>query len=163
MANLEGKGNFQGRIWGAFLPLNPGATDPALAPGAAGPLPWLRRDFQSVMCVYSRTVRFAGVRRPGRGAHGRADGKRVAEELKGSTGLELKTDPGVPLVYAGLAGLLATSFLSLLSHSQVWGKEEDSGESGAALLHVGGRSNRAKEEFKSELNDILDEMPEYLS
>ena len=92
------------------------------------------------------------------------DGKRlVIEELKGSTGLELKTDPGVPLVYAGFAGLLATSFLSLLSHSQVWGKEEDSGESGAALLHVGGRSNRAKEEFKSELNDILDEMPEYLS
>ena len=45
----------------------------------------------------------------------------------------------------------------------MWGKEEDSGESGAALLHVGGRSNRAKEEFKSELNDILDEMPEYLS
>ena len=160
MANLEGKGNFQGRIWGAFLPLNPGATDPALARRGAS---LLARDFQSV-AVYSSDGSFAGVRRPGSGRPIVVDGKRlVIEELKGSTGLELKTDPGVPLVYAGFAGLLATSFLSLLSHSQVWGKEEDSGESGAALLHVGGRSNRAKEEFKSELNDILDEMPEYLS
>jgi cytochrome c biogenesis protein len=30
------------------------------------------------------------------------------------------------------------------------------------LLHVGGRSNRAKEEFKTELDEILNDMPEYL-
>jgi cytochrome c biogenesis protein len=30
------------------------------------------------------------------------------------------------------------------------------------LLHVGGRSNRAKEEFKSELDDVLNQLPEYM-
>jgi len=45
MANLEGQGNFQGRIWGTFLPLNPGATDPVAA--RVG-ISLLARDFQSV-------------------------------------------------------------------------------------------------------------------
>jgi len=30
------------------------------------------------------------------------------------------------------------------------------------LLHVGGRSDRAKEEFKSELDDVLNQLPEYM-
>jgi cytochrome c biogenesis protein len=30
------------------------------------------------------------------------------------------------------------------------------------VLHVGGRSNRAKEEFKSELDDVLNQLPEYM-
>jgi cytochrome c biogenesis protein len=30
------------------------------------------------------------------------------------------------------------------------------------LLHVGGRRNRAKEEFKSELDDVLNQLPEYM-
>lgn len=30
----------------------------------------------------------------------------VIDDLVGSTGLELKVDPGVPYVYAGFAGLL---------------------------------------------------------
>lgn len=49
----------------------------------------------------------AGVRRPGSGRPITVDGLRVViEDMKGSTGLELKTDPGVPWVYAGFAGLM---------------------------------------------------------
>ena len=33
---------------------------------------------------------------------------------------------------------------------------------GGTVLHVGGRSNRAKEEFKSELDDVLNQLPEYM-
>jgi cytochrome c biogenesis protein len=73
-------------------------------------------------------------------------------------------------VYAGFAGLMVTSFLSLLSHSQVWAVEVEGEEAGGSipggggrkLLHVGGRSNRAKEEFKTELDEVLDDLPEYL-
>ena len=169
MANLEGQGNFQGRIWGTFLPLNPGATDPAAARVGVS---LLARDFQSV-AVYGSDGSFAGVRRPGSGRPITVDGLQlVVEDMKGSTGLELKTDPGVPWVYAGFAGLMVTSFLSLLSHSQVWAVEVEAegggggggggGVGGPRLLHVGGRSNRAKEEFKTELDEVLDELPEYL-
>ena len=155
MANLEGQGNFQGRIWGTFLPLNPGSEDQQLKKKGVS---LLARDFQSV-AIYSSDGEFVGVRRPGSGRPITVDGLQfIIEDMKGSTGLELKTDPGVPWVYAGFAGLMVTSFLSLLSHSQVWAVEEV----GSELLHVGGRSNRAKEEFKTELDEILDDMPEYL-
>jgi cytochrome c biogenesis protein len=155
MANLEGRGDFRGRIWGTLLPLNPGNPDETLAKKG---VTFLARDFQSV-AIYASDGSFAGVRRPGSGRPIAVDGVRlVVEDMKGSTGLELKTDPGVPWVYAGFAGLMVTSFLSLLSHSQVWAVETKDG----ALLHVGGRSNRAKEEFKTELDEILEDMPEYL-
>ena len=130
MANLEGVGNFQGRIWGAFLPLNPDASPGT--PEARVGVSLLARDFQSV-AAYASDGSFAGVRRPGSGRPIVVDGLTlVIDDVKGSTGLELKTDPGVPWVYAGFAGLMVTSFLSLLSHSQVWAVGEES----SGLLHV---------------------------
>lgn len=43
----------------------------------------------------------------------------VVEDIIGSTGLELKSDPGVPLVYAGFGALMITTLISYISHSQV--------------------------------------------
>lgn len=43
----------------------------------------------------------------------------VVEGIVGSTGLELKSDPGVPLVYAGFGALMITTLISYISHSQV--------------------------------------------
>jgi cytochrome c biogenesis protein len=122
MANLEGQGAFQGRIWGTFLPLYPGNEDPSLKRLGVS---LLARDFQSV-AIYASDGSFAGVRRPGSGRPITVDGLNlIVEDMTGSTGLELKTDPGVPWVYAGFAGLMVTSFLSLLSHSQVWAVETE--------------------------------------
>ena len=70
----------------------------------------------------------------------------VFKELEGSTGLQLKTDPGVPYVYAGFAGLMLTTILSYASHSQVWAMETEDGS-----VLVGGRSNRAKLAFAEEI------------
>lgn len=78
----------------------------------------------------------------------------MVEDLIGSTGLELKSDPGVPVVYAGFGGLMLTTIISYLSHSQVWALQD-----GTWLL-VGGKSNRAKLDFERELNDLLDLVPE---
>ena len=141
MASLEGKGGFQGRIWGTFLPVD---FDGDQRQGIS----LVARDFQSV-AIYDSKGAFVGVRRPESKKPIEVDGlKLVLGDLKGSTGLELKTDPGVPLVYAGFAGLMVTSFLSLLSHSQVWAIQAES------AIVVGGKSNRAKEEFRTELDDL---------
>lgn len=43
----------------------------------------------------------------------------VVEGIVGSTGLELKSDPGVPLVYSGFGALMITTLISYISHSQV--------------------------------------------
>lgn len=63
-------------------------------------------------------------------------------------------DPGVAPVYAGFGGLMLTTVISYLSHSQVWALQE-----GTSLV-VGGKSNRARFEFEKELNEILDCVPE---
>ena len=120
MANLENKGDFKGKIWGTFLPLDTATNNNE---NKKIGISLVARDFQSV-AIYDSKGSFIGVRRP-------QSKKPIAipqdhiqltiEEIAGSTGLELKTDPGVPFVYCGFAGLLVTSFLSLLSHSQVWG------------------------------------------
>ena len=149
MASLEGKGGFQGRIWGTFLPVD---FDGDQRQGIS----LVARDFQSV-AIYDSKGAFAGVRRPESKKPIVVDGlKIVLGDLKGSTGLELKTDPGVPLVYAGFAGLMVTSFLSLLSHSQIWAIQEEN------AIVVGGKSNRAKEEFRTELDEVLNSVPEYV-
>ena len=149
MASLEGKAGFEGRIWGTFLPLDfEGDQNRGIS--------LVARDFQSV-AVYDSKGAFVGVRRPESKKPIVVDGlKIVVGDVKGSTGLELKTDPGVPLVYAGFAGLMVTSFLSLLSHSQIWAIQEETG------IVVGGKTNRAKEEFRTELDEVLNSVPEYV-
>ena len=54
----------------------------------------------------------------------------VIEDITGRTGLEIETDPGVSLVYAGFTGLVTSFIVSsiLLSHSQVWAVEEEEEE-----------------------------------
>ena len=42
----------------------------------------------------------------------------VIDDLVGSTGLELKVDPGVPYVYAGFAGAVAQPHLHCLCSSK---------------------------------------------
>ena len=78
----------------------------------------LARDLQSVI-FYDADGKFVGVRRPGSGKAIEVEGLSiVVDDVVGATGLELKADPGVPLVYAGFGGLMITTLLSYASHSQ---------------------------------------------
>lgn len=147
MASLEGAAGFSGRIWGTVLP---GAGG-----GRGGTL--VARDFQSV-ALYDSTGAFVGVRRPGSGTPATVDGAVVyVDALVGSTGLELKADPGVPVVYAGFAGVMITTFLACLPHAQVWALIDAAGN-----LHVGGRSSKLKQEFGAQMEAICDTLPEYV-
>jgi cytochrome c biogenesis protein len=68
--------------------------------------------------------------------------------------MEFKSDPGVPLVYAGFGGMCITTVLSYLSHSQVWGMQKGSS------VFIGGKSNRASVAFDVEMEDTIQKMPE---
>jgi hypothetical protein len=76
------------------------------------------------------------------------------DNVMGSTGLEIKADPGVPWVYAGFAGLMVTTVVSYISHSQVWALQQE------GSVYVAGKSNRAKVAFAKELGEVLDQVPE---
>ena len=49
---------------------------------------------------------------------------------------------------------MITTLVSYLSHSQIWALQEE------AMLHVGGRTNRATIAFAGELSNILDAVPD---
>lgn len=136
------------KLYGAFLPV--GNSD---APDVKG-ISMLARDLQSVV-LYDQEGKFAGVRRPSSKTPLEVDGiKIVIEDAIGSTGLDLKTDPGVPVVYAGFGCLMITTAVSYLSHSQIWALQDGS------LVVIGGKTNRSKAEFPDEMNSLLDKIPE---
>ena len=73
---------------------------------------------------------------------------RVASVLPAS-GLLLKRDPGVPLVYLGFAVLLLGGGLSLVATRQLWAVASD------GQLHVGGLCNRNLAAFANELPILM--------
>ncbi|KAG6711554.1 hypothetical protein I3842_05G060800 [Carya illinoinensis] len=75
-------------------------------------------DFESPN-VKGMKGQFVGVRRPSSKLQIDMDGTRIiiADAIR-SSGLDLKTDPRVPLVYVGFGALMLTTCISYLSHSQ---------------------------------------------
>ncbi|KAK6946201.1 ResB-like domain [Dillenia turbinata] len=135
------------KLYGTFLPI--GNAD---SPNIKG-ISMLARDLQSVI-LYDQEGKFAGVRRPNSKLPIEIDGtKIVILDAIGSSGLDLKTDPGVPAVYAGFGALMLTTCISYLSHSQIWALQD-----GTTVI-VGGKTNRAKAEFPDEINRLLSRVP----
>ncbi|GLJ23088.1 hypothetical protein SUGI_0435870 [Cryptomeria japonica] len=146
MATLQSGDN---KLFGTFLPLE----DDNSSTNPKG-ISILARDLQSVV-LYDQEGKFVGVRRPGSNHPISIDGMEVVvDDAIGSTGLELKLDPGVPVVYAGFGALMFTTIVSFFSHSQVWALQE-----GTSVV-VGGKSNRDKLGFQEEMNRIFDSVPE---
>nr|QUE28011.1 Ccs1 [Sahlingia subintegra] len=65
-------------------------------------------------------------------------------EIISSTGLQIKSDPGIPIVYVGFFFLMLSSFLSYLTYSQIWLKSCEN------VTIVGGNSNRDVVNFEEE-------------
>nr|YP_009295571.1 cytochrome c biogenesis protein ccs1 [Mastocarpus papillatus]AOL58055.1 cytochrome c biogenesis protein ccs1 [Mastocarpus papillatus] len=69
------------------------------------------------------------------------------EEIMTSTGLQIKTDPGLPIVYIGFLILMISVVVSYLSYSQIWiscvSKKKQS-------LSITGITNRAKLSFEED-------------
>lgn len=63
-------------------------------------------------------------------------------EVLTATGVDIKSDPGIPFVYFGFVLLITSTLLSFISYSRIWVfkiKEN---------LYIGGSSNRAKISFE---------------
>ena len=67
-------------------------------------------------------------------------------DIISSTGLQIKTDPGIPIIYGGFGFLMISTLISYITYSQIWivqNHEKDS-------LIIGGNTTRAKFEFELE-------------
>ena len=68
----------------------------------------------------------------------------LLSEIISSTGLQVKTDPGIPLIYLGFFFLMISTLLSYITYSQVWIIQKNQ------QLFIGGTTNRALFDFELE-------------
>lgn len=137
MAKLNTAG---GRIWGTWLPLKPDMSDGVSL---------VAKDLQGLLLIYDMDGKLIATVRKGMAVE--VKGVRLAiVDLIGSTGLQIKADPGIPIVYLGFGLLMLGVIMSYISHSQVWGLEKD------GAIYIGGRTNRAQVTFEREFLGMLD-------
>lgn len=130
------------RLWGTWIP-----TKPDLSEGVS----LLAKDLQGTLLIYDTSGKLLTTVRAGMFAE--VNGVKLhIEEIVGSTGLQIKADPGIPIVYLGFGLLMVAVMMSYVSHSQIWALQQD------GKLYVGGRTNRAQVAFERETIEILDQI-----
>jgi len=65
-------------------------------------------------------------------------------EIISSTGLQIKTDPGIPVIYSGFLFLMISTLISYITYSQIWMIQKNK------KLFIGGTTNRALFDFELE-------------
>ena len=130
------------QVWGIVLPTRPDGSNPVLLALSSE---------QGPATAYSADAEVLGTLVPG-GAAVEIQGipLRIAAVVPAS-GLLLKRDPGVPLVYAGFAIALAGGGLSLIATRQLWAIAEP--EQGK--LHLAGLCNRNLTALAQELPALV--------
>ena len=68
----------------------------------------------------------------------------ILSEIISSTGLQIKTDPGIPFIYLGFLFLMVSSIISYVTYSQIWVMQQDQ------KMFIGGNTNRATFDFELE-------------
>lgn len=68
----------------------------------------------------------------------------ILSEIISSTGLQIKTDPGIPVIYIGFFFLMLSTLISYITYSQIWIVQKNQ------QLFIGGTTNRALFDFELE-------------
>ena len=130
------------QLWGLVLPTRPDGSEPVLLS--------LTSEQGPVQVFGPDGVALAQLVPGGEAQEVKGLPIRVASVLPAS-GILLKRDPGVPLVYTGFAIALLGGTLSLVATRQLWAIADGPG----GRLHVAGLCNRNLTAFASELPALL--------
>ena len=133
-----------GNIWGTWIP-----TKPDMSSGVS----MLIKDMQGTALIYNQQGELTSAIRIGQSID--IDGINIKLlDIIGSTGLQIKADPGVPIVYTGFALLMIGVVMSYFSHSQVWALELGD------RFYFGAKTNRAQVSFEREMLETIDNLSE---
>lgn len=130
------------KLWGTFVSTNQDSTDGFIL---------ITKDLQGTLFIYNKEGNLISAVRQGMTTEINGIQLRI-HELLGSTGLQIKADPGVPIVYTGFALLMLGVVMSYVSHSQIWALQEGD------RFYFGGKTNRAQVVFEQELIAIIEEI-----
>ncbi|OUC11541.1 MAG: cytochrome C biogenesis protein CcsB [Alkalinema sp. CACIAM 70d] len=131
-----------GRLWGSFVPIKPDLSDGVSL---------IVKDMQGLVLVYGMDGKLISTVRKGMSVEVKGI-KLAIVDIVGSTGLQIKADPGIPIVYLGFGLMMISVILSYVSHSQVWGLWQE------GKLYLGGTTNRAQVAFEQEFLGILEQL-----
>jgi cytochrome c biogenesis protein len=70
-------------------------------------------------------------------------------DILSSTGLQIKTDPGIPLIYTGFFFLMISTLISYITYSQIWVVKEHK------KIFIGGNTSRATFDFEIEFFKLI--------
>ena len=70
-------------------------------------------------------------------------------DIISSTGLQIKSDPGIPIIYSGFAFLMISTLISYVTYSQIWIVKDNDG------IYIGGNTTRATFEFELEFFQFI--------
>jgi cytochrome c biogenesis protein len=132
----------QNRIWGTWIP-----TKPDLSAGVS----LLAKDLQGTLLVYDTKGQLVSSVRSGSSVEVNGVTLKILDVI-GGTGLQIKADPGIPIVYLGFGLLMLGVVMSYFSHSQVWAVIKD------GKLYLGGRTNRAQVVFERETIEMIENL-----
>lgn len=132
----------KGKIWGTWIP-----TKPDMSEGVS----LVTKDLQGTMFIYDMEGKLISALRPNMPVMVNGINLKVLD-LVGATGLQIKSDPGVPIVYLGFALLMIGVMMSYVSFSQVWLLKEDNS------TYFGGKTNRALVTFEREMLAIIEQI-----
>lgn len=140
MALLDTKG--KGRIWGSWIPIKPDLSEGVSV---------LAKDLQGMVLIYDSSGKLVSTLRKGMSTNVNGVNLKIID-IVGSTGLQIKSDPGIPVVYTGFALLMLGATMSYFSHSQIWGLQVHD------RLYIGAKTNRAQVAFEQEILEMLNHL-----
>jgi cytochrome c biogenesis protein len=121
------------KVWLTWIPSNPNLNEGIIL---------IIDNLQGYCSVYNDSGIFLGNLELNE--HLSSDLRFTLLEIISSTGIQIKTDPGIPIIYTGFFFLMVSTLISYISYSQIWIIQEEQ------KVFIGGNTTRALFEFELE-------------
>ena len=136
--NIKGEGKF----WIASLPIENNQNNEDIT------ILLVLKDLTGKVLIYSSNQELLGILDIGSAIPFNGHMLRITN-ITSSTGLQIKSDPGIPIVYIGFLLLILSIILSYFSYSQIWAIKDNK------KLYISGRTNRAIYAFEQQLTTLI--------
>ena len=129
--------NDRDKIWLSWIPLNSELTDGFTL---------LINNLQGYCSIYNKFGDFIGNLELNETLN--ANSFLTLIDIISSTGLQIKADPGIPIIYAGFGFLMISTLVSYITYSQIWIVKDQNN------YYIGGNTTRATFDFELEFFKI---------